>query len=369
MKKQNVDLSSAKSKEREDGGRVRGSKNNAAKKDSRETKDASNIVSSKMEAATAKEAVKEEKEIKKSEFSDKASEKSALVEDLIAPVEDLVEASELDREDVAALTTEKLKLVPSNYQHLGDRERQEDSFAFSDFADRDLVKQKGVLVVVADGMGGLARGDRASQLAVSVFLNEYSHLEGSDFGQFLNRTVFRANHAIFDLALDRNGREIDLGTTLVAAVVHNGEMDWIAVGDSLIYLYRKGRLKQLNREHIYANQLKVEVENGLISKKEADKHPERGYLTSYLGLPGLKEVDSNPDPLALEAGDAVLLCTDGLTNTLSEDEMTAVLRRESGNLAEELVEKALEKQKKHQDNITALVLSCKPADSLKGGGK
>jgi len=322
-----------------------------------------------MEATRAEEAVKETGEIKKSQSSDKAPEKSMPVKDPNAPVEGLVEASELDREDVVALTTEKLKLVPSNYQHLGDRERQEDSFAFSDFTDNNLVKQKGVLAVVADGMGGLARGDRASQLAVRVFLREHSHLEGIDFGQFLKSTIIRANYAVFDLALDRSGREIDLGTTLVAAVVHSGKMYWVAVGDSLIYLYRNGLLKQLNREHIYANQLKVEVENGLISKKEADKHPERDYLTSYLGLPGLNEVASNPEPLALKAGDAVLLCTDGLTNSLSEDEMTAVLRREVGNLAEELVDKALEKQKKHQDNITALVISCKPAELSKGGGK
>lgn len=268
---------------------------------------------------------------------------------------------ETERKDVAALTNDTLKIIPSNYQHLGDRDRQEDAFAFSDFANSDLVKEKGVLAVAADGMGGLEKGDKASQLAVSVFLQEYEKLESADaINHFLHKAISRANSAVFDLAFDQYGREVSLGTTLVAVIIHNSMMYWISAGDSQIFLYRNCKLEQLNKEHIYANQLKVEVENGLISKKEADKHPERGYLTSYLGLPELKEVESNPEPLPLKPGDNVLLCSDGLTNTISDSEITAIINRDSINPAEELVEKALEKQKKHQDNITALVLSCRP---------
>lgn len=263
---------------------------------------------------------------------------------------------------MAALTKDNLKIVPSNYQHLGDRDRQEDAFAYSDFADPDLVKKKGVLAVVADGMGGLENGDRASQLAVSVFLQEYSTLESAGaLDQFLRKAISRANYAVFDLAFDQYGREISLGTTLVAVIIHDGMMHWISAGDSLIYLFRNGCLKQLNREHIYANQLNMEVENGIISKKEADMHPERGYLTSYLGLPELCEVDGSPEPLPLKPGDKVLLCSDGLTNTMSDRELTATLNRNTGDPAEELVEKALGKKEKHQDNITALVLSCRLA--------
>ncbi len=261
--------------------------------------------------------------------------------------------------EIAAYTTGSLKLIPSNCQDIGARERQEDSFAFSDLSDKEFVDNNGVLAVVADGMGGLARGDRASQVAVSTFLREYNQKNGDDPPvQFLKRTLNIANYAVFDLALDENDAEVDLGTTLVAAAVHKGKMHWVAAGDSLIYLLRGNKLEQLNKEHIYANQLAVDVENGFITKKEADQHPERGYLTSYLGMSELSEMDYSDEPVNLEPGNVLLLCSDGLTNTLSEQEIMEILSSESLNAAEELVEKALSKKQRHQDNITVLVLNC-----------
>ncbi len=262
-------------------------------------------------------------------------------------------------QEVAAFTTSSIKLVPLNCQHIGARERQEDAFAFSDLSDSDFVENNGVLAVVADGMGGLAKGDRASQVAVSIFLREYSHKENSDsIDKFLRRTINIANYAVFDIALDDNEQEIGLGTTLVAVAVHEGRMHWVSIGDSLIYLYREDQLKQLNKEHIYANQLEADVENGLITRKEAETHPERSYLTSYLGMPELHEIDCNSEPVDLKQGDAILLCSDGLTNTLSGKEIKKVLKQSSENAAEELVNKALNKKKRHQDNITVLVLAC-----------
>lgn len=261
--------------------------------------------------------------------------------------------------EIAAYTTGSLKLVPSNCQDIGARERQEDSFAFSDLSDKEFVDNNGVLAIVADGMGGLARGDRASQVAVSIFLREYNQKNGDDsLDHFLRRTLNIANYAVFDLALDENDSEIDLGTTLIAAAVYKGKMHWVSAGDSLIYFLRDNKLEQLNKEHIYANQLALDVEKGLISKKEADQHPERSYLTSYLGMPELQEMDYNNDPIDLKPGDIVLLCSDGLNNTLSEHEIKEVLSSESNNIAEELVQKALSKKERHQDNITVLALNC-----------
>ena len=267
-------------------------------------------------------------------------------------------------QELAAYSTDSLKLVPSNYQHIGSRDRQEDSFAFSDLNDRKVVEKKGVLAVIADGMGGLARGDRASQVAVRIFLREYNNKnDHNSIEHFMRRALTIANYAVFDLALDEKGQEVDLGTTLVAVLVEQGKMHWVSVGDSLVYLLRDGALRQLNKEHIYANQLADEVENGLISKKEAIEHPERSFLTSYLGTPELIEVDYSLEPLALKAGDVVLLCTDGLNNTLSAGEITAGLEHPDAGTAEELVKAAIAKGKPHQDNITVLVLSCQAVDS------
>jgi len=259
---------------------------------------------------------------------------------------------------VIALVTDFLQLKPSNYQHVGARERQEDAFAFSDLSDNKHVKDTGVLAVVADGMGGLAKGDKASQVAVNVFLREHSQKKRNEpFDKFLRSALQRSNAAVYDLAFT-GGEDDELGTTLVAAVVHEGKMHWISVGDSRIYLYRNNQLKQLNREHIFANKLFNDVENGLISRKEAEKHPERTYLTSYLGMPKLFEVDWNEEPLILNAGDSVMLCTDGLTNTLTDEEITEIFNKAPNNIAEELINSALSKNKSFQDNITILVLSC-----------
>ncbi len=258
---------------------------------------------------------------------------------------------------IDADTGGSLRVVPANYQDIGARENQEDAFAFSDLGDQKQIDKNGILALVADGMGGLTRGEEASRLAVQVFLREYEgKKDGETIGECLNRALSIANTAVFDLAFTGE-EEDDLGTTLVAVVVYQDELHWIAVGDSRIYLFREGHLEQLNTDHIYANHLLTDVINGKISQKEAEKHPERNYLTSYLGLPELNEVDQNETPLLLKPGDQILLCSDGLYDTLGEDEITAVLAREEDMIAEKMIEEVLAKGKMHQDNVTAIVLS------------
>ena len=327
----------------------------------KEENDESKTVKEKIEV----KEMKEEKEIK--EVKNEEADKSKLKEDH-KPVEDQKQDT---IKEVAAFTTTSLKLVPCNCQHIGARERQEDAFGFSDLADGELVENSGVLAVVADGMGGLARGDRASQVAVSIFLREYAERPKDEpLNKHLLKTLQRSNTAVYDLAF--NGDEdVELGTTLVAVVVQGGNMHWVSVGDSRIYLYRNNRLEQLNKDHIYANKLEDDVKNGLMSRKEADRHPERAFLTSYLGAPELIEVDYSEEPVALNTGDSILLCSDGLTNTLSISEIIDVFNDSPANIAEELVKQALFKEKRHQDNITTLVITCKSVEeqTIKGDEK
>jgi len=279
------------------------------------------------------------------------------------------ESNAVEVKEVAAHTTEKLKLIPSNCQHIGERKRQEDSFGFTDLGDIRLVKDCGVLAVVADGMGGLAKGDRASKVAVNMFLEEYKkRSEEVPLDQFLMRTLLRANCAVFDLAFDGEA-ESELGTTLIAVAVHNGKMHWVSVGDSRIYHYKNKSLQMVNEEHIYANRLKIDVKNGLITEKEANEHPERSYLTSYLGLPELTEIDCSIEPVTLEPGEVVLLCSDGLTNTLNDHEIAETIEQKPENLAEELTQKALAKNKLYQDNITVVAISCQPVKPEINGKK
>ncbi|MDZ4133851.1 MAG: serine/threonine protein phosphatase, partial [Dethiobacteria bacterium] len=121
---------------------------------------------------------------------------------------------------------------------------------------------------------GLSYGEEASRVAVRNFIREYANSSGEEsIPARLNRSLAIANTAVFDLAY--NGRDdYDLGTTLVATAVFVDQLFWISVGDSRIYLFRDEELNQLTNDHIYANHLDIDVENGKISRDEANNHPE-----------------------------------------------------------------------------------------------
>ncbi len=258
---------------------------------------------------------------------------------------------------VPAAGDNSLKLDLSNCQHIGARENQEDYFAVSDLNDKKKVAENGLWAVIADGMGGLDIGEKASRVAVKVFMREQENIENADpIPKRLKLAAQVANTAVYDSAFDEKG-EVDLGTTLIAAVVKDEKLFWVSVGDSRIYLFRDGVLKQLNRDHIYKYHLLKDVENGIITKKEADNHPERAYLTSHMGLPQLPEIDQNLEPLLLKAGDRILLCSDGLSNTLSDDEIKLYLSKNEKVKAEEMVKQALIRKNRFQDNITVIILS------------
>jgi len=253
----------------------------------------------------------------------------------------------------------RLKIYPSNYQNQGMRESQQDSFAISNLENNKQVKKKGVAAVLADGMGGLEKGGEASKVAVSAFLSRYLELDSNaPITHKMLQALFVANNAVFDLAL-QDGVSYDLGTTLSAVIIHENSLFWVSVGDSRVYLFRRGELKQLTMDHVYANHLKLELEKGLISEEYADDHPEKDHLTSYLGLEKLPEVDYNETPFQLAQGDIIMLCSDGLYDVLTEDEIRFILSRRSiQHSAEQLVNAALNKGIEYQDNVTVVNLHC-----------
>ncbi len=252
--------------------------------------------------------------------------------------------------------TGPLKLEHSNCQHVGKRENQEDAFAFSDLSNNAVTAKRGIFAVLADGMGGLANGEIASQAAVKKYLDEFNKKDDMESASdFLKRVTVLANAEVYDLAF-QNGREIELGTTVVAVLILEGKMNWISVGDSRIYIDRSGLLSQVTTDHVYANHLEEQVFNGTLSGEEAAEHPERNFLTSYLGIPELVEVNHNDKAIALEPGDKVVLCSDGLYDTLSEDEITAALEESHIDYAQELVRQVLAKNNPYQDNVTVIVL-------------
>ena len=174
------------------------------------------------------------------------------------------------------------------------------------------------LFVVADGMGGHAAGEIASEIAVRTI----AELAPKDAdAAALGKAVEQANRDIINAALLGEGRE-GMGTTCTAAILKENRLVIAQVGDSRAYLLHSGELKQLTRDHsLVANM----IEAGQITLEEARTHPSRSVITRALG----NDPNTVPDlyDLNVEDGDRLLLCSDGLSSMLEDDEIQAVMNR------------------------------------------
>ena len=254
---------------------------------------------------------------------------------------------------------------PGNAQWIGARQEQEDAFGFAGFDARGQAGPDGVLAVVADGMGGLSEGRAASQGAVSGFLAAWA-------GQPLDLAVTErllgamtaANQVVHNLARATAG-EGEVGTTLVAAAIHQGHLFWISAGDSRLYLYRAadGSLTPCNEEHNLALQLWRETAAEGPTPGWIEDHPQRDALISFLGLAEIPEIDRNTRPLALEVGDRLLLCSDGVDGVLSRDELKEGLEADPQTAAEGLIARLQGLQRRYQDNATVAILACEGWDA------
>lgn len=221
--------------------------------------------------------------------------------------------------------------------HVGHvREKNEDSMGWRDG-----------LFVVADGMGGHNAGEVASALAVEYILR----LKGkSDFRRALKRAVEQANRALLDMA-GKDPNCSGMGTTLAVLYIKDDKAVIGHIGDSRVYQWRQGELRRLTRDHSLVEEL---VANGGITAEQARNHPQRNILTRALGTPNLPEIELVELPI--EAGDRFLLCTDGLSGPLSDEEIAAVISEDKSpqELADSLVEQA--NGKGGPDNVTIIVV-------------
>lgn len=174
------------------------------------------------------------------------------------------------------------------------------------------------LFVVADGMGGHAAGEIASEIAVRT-VSELAP-DNADT-EALSKAVVQANRNIINAPLSGKGRE-GMGTTCTAAILDGTHLAIAQVGDSRAYLLHNGRLSQITRDHsLVANM----VEAGQLTPDEARIHPNRSVITRALG----NDPATTPDlyEINVEEGDRLLLCTDGLSTMLEDDEIQAVMNR------------------------------------------
>jgi len=212
-----------------------------------------------------------------------------------------------------------------------------------------------VLMVVADGMGGHYYGEIAAQIAAQTLTDAFQREAVPALADpfiFLQRAMTNAHHAILGFAaehrLDDSPR-----TTCVACVIQNNIAYWAHAGDSRLYLMRDGRLVAKTRDH---SRVRALFEQGLITEAQMASHPERNKVYSCLGGPQAPEIElSRKTPL--EAGDVVLLCTDGFWDPLPPELVAAMLRR--ANLMQAvpaLMNQAEDRGGAHCDNLSVVAV-------------
>lgn len=206
------------------------------------------------------------------------------------------------------------------------------------------------LFIVADGMGGHNAGDYASKYTVETMEAEIRTSEQTDTVAILGNAIEKANSYIRSLA-DSDESLSGMGTTVVAATVWGSRLQVANVGDSRLYIIRQKQIRQITRDHSLVEEM---VRMGGIDRQSARKHPDKNIITRAVGALESIEVDFFTEEL--QAGDRILLCSDGLTNMLEDEEICEIISRETTlpEKGKQLVDAANENGGK--DNIAVVLI-------------
>lgn len=240
------------------------------------------------------------------------------------------------------------------------RTNNEDAMGAFIPASRQQTRSHGFLFVVADGVGGMDLGEVASATAVSVLTSEFGKAQaGSMLIGLLPRLIQRANAAVHDCMLNAQHRGQRMATTIVACALRYDQAVVSHVGDSRCYLVRNGQARQITQDHTLVNEQR---KMGLISTDDIAASDSRHVLIRSVG----PEMFVSPDTTAvtLQAGDVLVLSTDGLHDELREAEMAAIVsqKKDAAQIARELVARAVEID--GGDNTTAQVIRVRSVEQV-----
>jgi protein phosphatase len=236
---------------------------------------------------------------------------------------------------------------------IGMRDAQQDA-AYIASSDED------VLAVVCDGMGGIDGGQLASKTAVEAFVEYYQAYVRQDASgsTWMQRAAEEIDDIVYSLS-DTDGHRIGAGTTLLATVIHAGQINWLSVGDSRIYILRGDEMVQVACDHNYFLTLNQQRQDEQISPEKYREEALNGEaLISFIGMGGLLMMDRNEVPLQLIRGDVILLCTDGLYRTVSPQEIQTIVKESSSvKEATEYLDKLIQhRATPFQDNYTFVII-------------
>ena len=266
-------------------------------------------------------------------------------------------------------------MIPSKHPHLnsasitdpGSKGRlNEDSFEVTAFTLNEDDDTPVLLGIIADGIGGHKAGEIASKIAVATIISSVAESDGTDPLWILKSALLEANHSITSEAANDDSRK-GMGSTVACALVIDSALYIATLGDSRLYLVRDNVIQQLNIDHTWVQEA---LEVGVINTEEARNHPRRHLIRSYLGSsdpihPDLRlymDLEENQEQakanqgLPLVPGDQILICTDGLTDLVADEEILEILVGEESKdeQLQNLVD--LANLRGGHDNITAVVL-------------
>ena len=235
---------------------------------------------------------------------------------------------------------------------VGKRSTQEDSAEV-------IAYDNGIFAVLCDGMGGIRAGETASFECVRKMKEISDTVYCCDEGVIpavLRRKVVETDKYIASLC-DMDEKRLKCGTTLICAVIRGGHMFFSSVGDSHLYLIRGCTVQLLTEEHNYLSELMKMVVKGTMDYDEAINNSKRDALTSYVGIGSVEKIQSPSAPICLEEGDIVLMCSDGLYRSLSDEETLHIIFQHNSinEAADALISEVERKNLIKQDNTTLIL--------------
>lgn len=259
------------------------------------------------------------------------------------------------RDTVALVHPGKYDVVVGMLSDVGCvRELNEDSGTFIQPEDPEVLASKGLLILVADGMGGHSSGEVASGMAVDVITRVYYEDKGDP--QAALKKAFREANREIHKAAEKDESKSGMGTTCTALVLQDRTAISAHVGDSRLYLVREGAIYLMTEDHSAVMEM---VKAGLITLEQARHHPDKNVILRAMGSHPDVEVTTWQEPFPVRAGDRFLLCSDGLYDLVEDDEIKqAVESAEPQSACENLI--SLAKQRGGHDNISVGIVGLLP---------
>lgn len=254
------------------------------------------------------------------------------------------------------------------YTETGNREYQQDAVYVSGSKILAANKKTRVMGVVCDGMGGMADGGKASQTAIQMMVHGFKQIEKCsevNIPAFFRSGIVSIDKTIHDFPKE-NGK--GSGTTMVAVIAEDNKLYWASVGDSRIYIIRGGNMKQVTRDHNYWLRLQEMVAAGQMTQEEAMSKRQKEALISFLGIGNVSLMDINMQPFEMQYGDIVMLCSDGITKTLPDDQIKKIITADIVSMEEKaktLVRAAVTNNTHSQDNTSVAILQYREVEIKK----